>query len=265
MKNLSLVLVLVLSFAFMQSCEKEPIVADPIAPDLPIEQSFLMPFDGFQEDDSPKTFGNWIYAASNVFIWNTILTVNLAVPVASFQEAFNHNAQFQGNATWLWAYGFDAEGGHFTAELYGTILNSNEVAWEMHISKSGAFTDVVWYTGITTIDQTYASWSLNHHPYNPSAFLGIEYHADNDNGASSIRYTNIMPNNQGNGGYIEYQESLDPSMQFNRSYDVYKVEINNLLDIDWNNMTNEGRVKDPQKFQDGEWHCWNYELLDTQC
>ncbi len=216
MKNLSLVLALVLSFAFMQSCEKEPIV-DPIAPDLPIAESFVMPFSGFEDSDTTKSFSNWFYAASNVVVWNTILTINLAVPVASFYESFNHTAEFQGNATWLWSYGFNAQGAHYNAKLYGTILNANEVSWEMHISKSGGFSEVLWYSGITTIDQSYATWTLNHNPYNPSTFIGVEYHADNDNGAKSIRYTNLIPGNVGNGGYIEYQEAFDPSIQFNRS------------------------------------------------
>jgi hypothetical protein len=264
MKNLSLVLALVLSFAFMQSCEKEPLV-DPGAPDLPLKESFIMPFDGFEDADTTKSFGNWFYAASNVVVWNTILTINLAVPVASFYEAFNHDAQFQGDATWLWTYTFYAEGAQHTAELYGHLLNNNEVSWEMYITRQNAFDNVLWYSGVTTIDRSYATWTLRANGYNPADFISIEYYADNGNGAASIRYTNIIPDNPGNGGFIEYQEALDPSEQFNRSYDVFKIETGNLLDIDWNNITREGRVKDPQKFQDEEWHCWGYNLMDTEC
>ena len=267
MKNLSFILALVLSFAFMQSCEKEPIVYEPTAPDLPLEESFIMAFNGFEDTDTVKSFNNWFYAATNVVVWNTVLTLNLAVPVASFYESFKHNAVWQGNQTWLWAYGFNVNGEHYTAELYGKILNEEEVGWEMRISKAGlaGFDDVEWYTGVTAIDRSYATWTLNHNPYNPENFIGIDYHADNDNGAASIRYTNIIPGNPGNGGYIEYQEAHDATQTFNRSYDVYKIEFDNLLDIDWNSNTAEGRVKDPQKFQNEDWHCWDYQLQDTQC
>ncbi|MCB0653287.1 MAG: hypothetical protein KDC85_18580 [Saprospiraceae bacterium] len=264
MKNLSYVLAFVFSVALMQSCQKEPLI-DTGAPELPSKESFIMPFTGFEDTDTTKSFSNWFYAASNVVVWNAVLTVNLAVPVASFYESFNHDAQFQGNSTWMWSYSFNAQGSQYTAKLYGQILNDNEVGWEMYISRTGAFTDVQWYNGVTAIDRSYATWTLRQNGFNPTDFIGIEYHADNGNGARSIRYTNIIPNNQGNGGYIEYQETLDNTATFNRSYDVFKIELNNLLEIDWNNINNEGRVKDPQKYNDEDWHCWDSGLQDTQC
>lgn len=267
MKNLSFILALALTVTFFQSCEKEPLVNEPDAPELPLQQSFVMPFDGFEDSDTIKSFNNWFYAASNVVTWNTILTLNLAVPVASFYESFNHQPSWQGEQTWLWAYSFNANGDHYTAELYGKILNDQEVGWEMYISKAGlaGFNDVQWYTGVTAVDRSYASWTLNHNPYNPTNLISIDYQADNGNGAESIRYTNIIPNNPGNGGFIEYQKAHDANQLFNRSYDIYKIEFDNLLDIDWNVITNEGRVKDPQKFQDDDWHCWDSHLQDTQC
>lgn len=267
MKNLKFAFALVLFVTFMQSCEKEPIIDTPLteAPSLPLEESFVMPFDGFEDNDTTKSFSNWVYAATNVVVWNIVLTINLAVPVASFHESFKHTPEYQGDNTWLWSYGFNAEGQHYTANLYGKTINPDEVEWRMLISQAGGFTDVEWYSGVTAIDNSYATWTINFNPYNPSTFIGIEYQANDGDGASTIRYTNQIPNVQENGGYIEYREALDPSMQFNRSYDVYKIEINNLLDIDWNYINNEGRVKDPQKFQDNEWHCWDNRLMDVQC
>lgn len=265
MKNLSFVLALVLSITLMQSCQKEPIVEEK-APELPLQESFIMSFQGFEDTDTTKSFGNWFYAATNVVVWNTMLTINLAVPVASFYESFNHDPIYEGDQTWLWAYSFYADGSIHTAKLYGQVLNENEVGWSMYITKDNHFEDVLWYEGVTAIDRTYATWTLRINGYNPTDFIGIEYTADNGNGAKAIRYTNIIPGNPGNGGFIEYREALDATtVEFNRGYDVYKIEVDNLLEIQWNNVNHEGRVKDPVKFQDDEWHCWNSHLLDMVC
>ena len=274
MKKLNLALVLILSIFLLQSCQKDdqitPVDPDPQgkkAPELPKVESFVMPFSAFSEaeENDSRASSNWVYAASNVAIWNIILTYNLAIPVASFYESFNHDAVYQGSGIWLWAYDVEDNGTTYHAELYAELLVNNEIKWDMYVSEEGGFQEVHWYTGITAIGGEYASWTLNHDPYNPTPCLAIEYLENDGNGFETIRYTNIIPNVPENGGYIEYKEADDNNVDFNRIYDVYKSEIDNLLEINWNHPTHEGRVKDAEYFQDDEWHCWGYNLQNTDC
>ena len=48
-------------------------------------------------------------------------------------------------------------------------------------------------------------------------------------------------------------------------YDIYNSEIDNLIEIKWNNPDRDGRVKDAEHYQDNEWHCWDNYLQDIDC
>ncbi len=278
MKKLSFVFALALSVFFMQSCQKDEIT-EPIdphagkeAPQLPAPETFLMPFSAFSEPEAdtpritPRELTNWGYSAANVLVWNTVLTIHLAIPTLAFYESFNHQPEYQGNGVWLWAYEVaDGNGVRYQAELYGELLASSEVKWDMYISQSGGFSRVHWYSGITANDQSYARWALNFDPNNPRPFIDIDYRRDNGNGAAAIRYTNAIPGVPENGGFIEYREGAGAADGFDRAYDVYKAEIDNLLEINWDSVNHNGRVKDAEKYQDQEWHCWGTDLRDMDC
>lgn len=276
MKKLSFVFALVFSVSFLQSCQKDAEI-DPYAgqdaPQLPAEETFAMSLTPFTELDGltdpneidDRTVDNWGHAAANVVVWNTLLTVNLAIPTLSFYESFNHQAEYQGQGVWLWAYEVADASGTYQAELYGEILSADEVKWDMYISKTGGFSDVHWYSGTVATDQSYANWTLNANANNPTAFIGIAYQRNDGNGVASIRYTNIIPNTAGNGGYIEYRVGNVVPGEFDRAYDVYNIEMDNLLEINWDSINKNGRVKDAKHFQDEDWHCWDVEVQDVDC
>ncbi|MCB9283861.1 MAG: hypothetical protein H6563_07305 [Lewinellaceae bacterium] len=277
MKKLSFVLTLAFAVTILlPSCQKDSLIdpndpyAGKAAPQLPQPKTFVMPMDkNFEEfannDPEQRTITNWGHSAANILVWNTILTANLAVPVLAFYESFNHQAVYQGFGVWLWEYSVSDNSGTYHAKLYGELLASDEVKWDMYVSKDGGFQDVNWYTGIVAWDQSYAHWTLNYNALNPAPFIQADYQADNGSGVASIRYTNIIPGNVGNGGYIEYREGAYNGGEFDRAYDVFKIELDNLLEINWNSLDHHGRVKDMEKFGDDLWHCWDTNLQDTQC
>jgi len=276
MKNLSFVFALVISFVFIQSCQKDAI-NEPLndeysgkeAPQLPPAESFLMPFEAFSNVDDgevkDRTITNWGYAAGNVLIWNSLLTAHLTVPVLSFFESFNHQAEYQGSGVWLWAYEVTDRGTTYQAELYGELLVNDEVKWDMYVTQVGGFARVHWYSGITSFDNSHANWMLNFDPADPKPFISIYFQRDLNSNLKTIRYTNIIPGAPGNGGYIEYKEGVGAGNGFDRSYDVFKVEIDNLLEINWDSVNKNGQVKDFEKFRDYDWHCWGTDLHDTDC
>ena len=274
MKKLSFVLILALATILMQSCQKDTLTdptTDPYAgreaPQLPSAETFVIPLSPFSDPKaSPKTINNWGYSVANVLVWNTALTLHLAIPTLAFYASFQHEGEYQGDGVWLWAYEVNGDdGAAYQAELYGELLASEEVKWDMYISKAGGWSQVHWYSGITANDESYANWTLNFNPENPTPFIGIEYQRDNGSGLGAIRYTNIIPDVPENGGYIEYRKATDTSSEFDAAYDVYKAEIDNLLEINWNSVNKNGRVKDAEKYEDEAWHCWGENLRDTEC
>ncbi|MFK7807106.1 MAG: hypothetical protein AB8F74_04815 [Saprospiraceae bacterium] len=279
MKNLKVVIIVFAALFTFQSCvekEKDNQVLGT-APQLPPAESFIMDFNGYEEADSSQimspenggadartdTYQNWFHAVSNVVVWNSVLVVNLAIPTAAFRESFNHDAQPQGNGLWVWEYDYQNNNNTFTAKLEGQILDTEEIEWKMYISKENGFQDVLWYSGITS--PTQAVWNLNHKPFNPESYLSIEYHKDNGSGEASIKYTNIVPNGDNNGSFIEFQKDETGTADFNRGYDVYLAPNDRLIEIEWNRPGHDGRVKDEIRFGNEEWQCWDESQIDVEC
>lgn len=246
------------------SCKKEN--TDP-APQLPPESSFVMDFSGFSNPDDTTTsrgFGtyqNWGHAYANVVVWSTIIKVGLAVPVAAFAESFNHEAVYHPDANnWTWSYNFQVAGAWHEAELTG-FFQSDTINWEMRITKEGAYTDFLWYTGKNSYDRSGGYWILNEKPENPNPMLRIDWTYEGG-GIGDIKYTNVVPGGNENGGYINYGTQ---SGELDLFYDIYNKGQENLIEIEWSKDYHNGHVADPVKFGDSEWHCWDVQLQDTEC
>lgn len=273
MKKLSFLLVFAFAIAGLNSCQKNSMEdpADPYAgreaPQLPAAETFVMSFDGFDDPKAaPKSITNWGHSVANIVVWNTVLTVNLAIPTLAFHAAVGQEPEYQGMGVWLWAYEVRGDDGEtYRAELYGELLVDDEVQWDMFITQVGGWGRLHWYTGITATDGSYATWTLNHNPENITPVLRIDYVEDNGNGTGAIRYTNIIPGHPDNGDYIEYREGNIAGGQFDRAYDVYRIGVNNLLEVNWDSVNKNGRVKDAVKFGDEDWHCWGTDLRDVEC
>ena len=243
------------------------------APDLPPMSTFLMDFSDFgggryadlvadaQGWDESVTRHNWSWATSNVLVWNGLIIFGLAIPVAAFLEAFNHEPVRQPDGAWLWDYNFTVDVIHL-AEFYGKI-EGDEVVWEMHISREGAYTDFVWYSGRSALDGSEGTWTLNQDPDNPAPMIGIEWHMDVEAETADIKYTNIVPDGPENGGYIFY--GVTGEEPYDAFYDIYNIGQDNHTMIEWDLTDEDGRVSDPNRFGDTDWHCWDTLHDDVEC
>jgi hypothetical protein len=243
-------------------------------PDIPPLSTFVMDFSYFVPERQVEPLGgsdrvpgsytkhNWTWASGNVLVWNTLITVGLAVPVLSFMEAFNHEPTRQPGGTWVWDYNFVAHQVVHLAELHGRIVDE-EVQWEMYISKESEYSDFLWYSGLSNLDGTQGTWTLYTSPADPTPLLGIEWHRDPETNTGDIKYTNIVPDGPENGGYIFYGTTDGDT--YNAFYDIYNKGQNNHTDIEWDRTTMVGRVKDPNHFGDADWHCWDIYHNDVDC
>ena len=263
--------VLVLAILMLAGCQQNS--ADPNqdpAPDLPPESSFVMDFSFFDTTTALPvppgkilTKQNWGRSALVVGIWNVILTVNMAVPVASFVGAFGNDPQLQDDGTWLWTYQVNSIGGTYTANLSGRTA-SDGVHWEMRLSKSGpnGFSNFLWYEGEHNLVGTQGQWRLNRSPQEPNPYLQIDWHRSSDGATGDIRYLNVVPGSAENGSYIYGERNGD---FYNQVYNLYGAATGNLTEIQWSSTTLEGRTRDAAYFGDGDWHCWDGTFEDAIC
>jgi len=266
---------LILSFLalalMLVGCGDDNPVDSEGAPDLPPQSSFIMDYDDFQEGSTVALHPDgitdvqsrlhWGRSALLVGVWNIVLTVTLAVPVASFVAAFQYHPVRQADGSWNWTYSFEAGGTH-TAVLNAKIVEA-DVQWTMTISKAGDFTNFVWYTGVSRADGTEGTWTLNLNPDNPTPFMYIEWERNFADSTGTLKYTNIIPGNAENGAFIYYGITTDPT--YDRFYDIYDKGLDNLTEIEWNYETKAGRVRDEYHYGDTDWHCWDEDLEDINC
>ena len=240
--------------------KKEP------APAMP--PSYTMAFNNAAFSDTAgmsankATHVNFFHSAINVGFWNLILTVTLAVPVASYAIALEQDADYDNHdKTWTWDYKF---WGVHHAVLTAKI-EQDTVIWRMKIN------EFEWYYGHSHTNGSGGYWMLNESAAQPTNLLRIDW-ALNSSGVSSIKYTNVAPSTsnhyKNNGEYILY--GTVANAEYDRFYDVFMKDdnnptISNTTNIAWNFADKHGHVKDPNKFGDTNWHCWDTSYADIVC
>lgn len=267
------VIFVIMMFSFgliLSGCsDDDPVSSHGTAPEIPPQSTFLIDFDDFNDagivpnkESAVMTSANYAYSALNVAVWNTALTVTLIVPVAAFVEAFQHEPVWRSDDSWDWSYSFLAGGAMHTARLNGKVDDAT-VIWKMYITKQDAFTDFLWFTGQGDLGVSTGQWILNMDPETPTAFMQIDWNRNASEGTADVKYTNIIPEDAENGGYIFYGVTND--VDYDRFYEIYNKGLDNITDIEWNYTTKVGRVMDEYHFGDADWYCWDEALSDVLC
>ncbi|HRX86500.1 MAG TPA: hypothetical protein P5572_15870 [Phycisphaerae bacterium] len=243
-------------------------------PDVPPQSTMLMDFSALPGTDAKATARvqqpfpgtTALYAGGNLVVWNTIITVTLAVPVAAFVASFNTDPVQLDDGRWQWSYSFMAAGDEFTAKLQADVSN-NGVDWFMLVSRSGAYTDFEWFTGHSNLAGTTGAWTLNYppgnDPENPRQFIFIEWSRDANGDTAQIKYTNVTENAPENGGYIEY--GITDNTTYDAFYTIASAGDDHTIAIEFNTDTIAGRVRDEIHFNDADWHCWDTDFQNTEC
>lgn len=242
------------------------------APAIPPASSMVMSFEEFPENTTastgtanaitvqPATVQNFTHAATHVAVWNTLITVGLAVPVAAFLESFNHFATIRSDGTWIWAYSVSVLGSLHVVELHAKKVDQ-DIVWELYITRPGFYQDFNWISGVSAVDGSEGYWILRETPESPNDLLRIDWTYDKQSDTGTIQYTNIKPDSPENGGYIAY--GADVNMQpYDAYYDIYNKGQDNLVEIEWSRTTKAGRVRNENFFGDTQWHYWDEQLQD---
>ena len=150
----------VLMFAISACGPKDEEVATTVPFDLPPQEGFLIKFDTLDkpsskaitdalsyydysnapmskiaQDYSDSLPGeaalsgvtNHFFAGFNVGVWGLATAIGMAIPTASFVEAFNHTPTSIGGGKWQWAYSVTVLLKTYDARLVGSIVNDQVV------------------------------------------------------------------------------------------------------------------------------------------
>jgi len=251
------------------SCKKDN---SPPAPSLPPQSSFVIEFSDFSNGvsgslpfsvtKSVEVLSNYQTAALKVAYWNTLLYLKTAIPTACFKEAFNHKGSYLSTNTWEWKYDLTLGTNNITSKLQAKLV-TDSVQWKMLISAAGdsvTITDFIWFTGISALDGSGGSWTINESPSLPNPLFSINWTKRNYQ-IGNVQYTYVKPGEPATGNYIEFG-SLDSTLVVNNKYyKVYTViPVPYTIEIDWNSASKAGRYRDING-----WHCWDSNKLNINC
>ncbi|MFZ9848672.1 MAG: hypothetical protein ACO3EE_11040 [Flavobacteriales bacterium] len=236
------------------SCNK-----DKDAPALPAATS--MDFSSSSLTGSNKTEGiAYGYVTAGMYYWNSVIALNIAVPVASFKEAFNHEAKYSSkDKDYVWSYDVVVKGTKYTANLHGKV-DGDEVAWKMLVSQQGGFQNYEWYTGTSKLDGTSGQWKLNKGATSGTVnYLIIDWTNNSTNSTHSTKFTVSDANDTAYGNYINYYVNTDA--EFNGHYDIYDAAKKELTQVMWSTADRHGKVIGPL----GNSACWDSATNDVSC
>ena len=254
------------------ACEKESTFE--AAPTIPPVETMIIDFgkmaDATKSAEIAKT--NWVYSATTVGTWSIILGTTFAVPVAAFRSAVNTVPTVIDNTTWQWQYEVEGFTSQYLARLVGK-LQSNEIKWEMYISKKGidSFDEFLWFEGTSKIDGNSGQWILYHSAAFPEKTVQIDWKKEGEL-VGEIMYTYIREKNDQRQTDKFNGSTLTYGLQ-NNEFDIYvnvhtwNYTSNSFNDtfIEWNHTAYNGHVKAEHFFNDINWHCWDSQGNDIIC
>lgn len=257
-----LIFSLMLSFT---ACDKEPVEKRP---ELPPMESLVMDFSDFADEPGGTkgtlvTYGNFTHSYLTVLFWNVSSAVSLGLPVAAYGHALQQEPGYLGDYTWEWSYDFKFEGMDYRAILTGTRINNEEFSMEMVIALAILPDEKVkWFDAVVRYDHTHALWNL--YKEDEKKMIEAEWNKNFETEAGDLRYSYVEADQEETGSFIKIQ--YKPGEVYDAAYTI-SLSTGTTL-IEWNTESKEGRVKDPLKFGDSEWHCWdskNKGLADKVC
>jgi hypothetical protein len=269
MKRLLLfTLMISLSGCFFFSCKKDK--GDP--PLLPPYESMVIDFGNFtsrkkSSDTQPAGKGTesstWEFAAAVAGVWNTLISSNIEVPLASYEAAIKYKAVYVSENLWQWSYDFNQGSNTYKAILKGKISTST-VTWKMYITYegTGGYTEFLWIEGSSKTDGSGGQWIFKQSVQSAVPIFQTDWTKSGDE-VTSVKYTYVK-NDTSKDSFINY--ILNSSGAFDSGYNIHFTNgLYSDADIEWNVTTMDGRLKCVDYLQDENWYCWDTNKINKVC
>jgi hypothetical protein len=208
---------------------------------LPPIESFAINMDDFPSGKKvvidPQS--NYNLAAYSLLYWNSVLAVNLGVPVAVYAAALQQEPVQLTENSWKWEFTTNVGEITYTADLRAEVYNDS-VSVGMYISEEAGFQNFLWYTGKFDRDRTGGEWTIYMDPVEPTAWLNIEWDINWNLETFDTKYTVILESNDYFGSYIQY--GLTDDTDYNAYYNLHDSLEDIYYSINYNTTTTAGKI-----------------------
>jgi hypothetical protein len=269
MKKLLLAtLIITLPVIYFSSCKKDK--GDPPIP--PPYESMVIDFSNFSSqkksgglssDTKGTESSTWQFAAGIAGVWNDLISLNLEIPLASYEAVSDNNPSYVSEHLWQWSYDFIVDGVNYKAKLKGDIT-TNSVSWKMYITKdvSGGYTDFLWIEGTSKNDGSGGQWNFQQNPQTALQLFRTDWTKSGDQ-VSTVKYTYVK-NDTNKDSFINYYTIT--TSNFDVGYNIHFSDgLYSDSEIEWNINTFDGRLKCVDYLQDENWYCWDSNKINKVC
>ena len=197
----------------------------------------------------------WQFAATIAGIWNSLISSNVAVPLAAYDSAGRYNAVYVSKNYWQWSYEFTFDGIVYKSVLDGETT-TNSITWKMYLTKNsaGGFNDFLWLEGTSKADGSEGQWIFYQSPLSPVKIFQTDWTKSGDQ-VTSVKYT-YMIDDPNKNSYIVF--NILTNSDLDASYNIHFTDgTYSDSEIEWNSVTRNGRLKCLDYMQDDNWYCWD--------
>jgi hypothetical protein len=241
-------------------------------PVLPTNESMVIDFSNFTSlkksgmtaaQSKGTESSAWQFAATLAGTWNSLISSNIAIPLAAYDSAAKYNAGYVSENLWQWRYDFTFDGEIYSSVLDGQV-STNSVNWKMYLTKNttGGYTDFLWLEGTSETDGSGGQWIFYQSPQSPEQIFQTDWTKSGDV-VTGVKYTYVI-NDTMKDSYINFL--IDTNSDLDASYNIHFSDGSySDSDIEWNRITRNGRLKCLDYLQDENWYCWDNNKINQVC
>ncbi len=207
---------------------------------------------------NPDSVSYFNDASSKVLFWKDLINDSIYFQRNFYEMLIPLELQYQNNNTWLASKSVIQGGNTYNLNLF-QIVDVDTLYSKMFISKDTLYNNLLLMNGINYAGLK-GNWSINK-PDTADTFLKVVdiFYKNPDSGNKNIEF---ICNLQGafNGNSILIIDSID------NTYDSY-IELYDKLNenktyIQWNSISQNGRIRDNKLYGDLNWRNWNEMFLN---
>ena len=259
-RNIPILSIIIFLVSVHTSCVKP----EKIPPVLPPVESILLDLSFFKEAGEESTYYN--DAVEEIVSWQILINDSFSFQKDLLETVLDNELEYQADKTWL-----INDILNYNDDLYDILFfcidETDTVSLKLYFSfftpEDTIYENLLTYDGISFFDNTQGDWVINKPDTSNTyiKFLTVNWNIYSEEN-KEIKFTNSLPGGD-NGNYILSKDSTDGI--YDSYIDLYNKANENHTIIQWNSLTNKGRIQDLLKYSNEDWYCWDENFSNTEC
>ncbi len=228
---------------------------------LPISKTYFFDYEvigkncRLQNSKNFYGYSNWLTATNIIDRWKELFSENIGTPMLALKKADNVDIQHFADDTWVREYNILFDTNSYNMELYSTSEADSTVFWEMFkITDEAA---LMLLQGRADKLKNHGNWFFYKYVFKPIEVLEIDWRIENSD--LEVTYINLYKKSKFCGNILKINYDFDNAKLLKISTVEYAYYDTTQIEFDF--LTNTGKIKNEHIFADSLWHTWKCDSL----